>query len=122
MASAYTEQSSNAQRSLVSSDATDASASTGARTVRITYYDASMVGPFTETVTMNGTTPVNTVATDICFIEKLEVVTAGSNGGNAGTISLMSATAGGGVTVGTIVVGDNETNWCHHYVPSGKTA
>jgi hypothetical protein len=121
MASAYTEQSSNAQRSVVSSDATDSSAGTGARTIELVYLDSNMNGPFTEIITLNGTTPVNTVSSTICFIEKMRVLTAGSNGGNAGTISLKSTTAGGGSTVATIVVGDNETNWCQHYVPLGKT-
>lgn len=120
MASAYTEQTANAQRSLVSTSSTDTSAGTGARTVEITYYDQTLSGPFTETVTLNGTSAVNTVATDICFIESMAVITVGSNGGNAGTISLMSSTAGGGVTIGSILTGDNETNWCHHYVGANK--
>ena len=122
---AYTEQTSNAQRSLVSSSASDASAGTGARTVRITYYALSGVtvtGPFTENVTMNGTTAVDTVATDICFIEEMEVLTVGSGLVNAGTISLKAAVSGGGATVWSIAVGDNHTFGAHHYIASGKTA
>lgn len=116
----YAEQSSNAQRSLVSSDANDAAAGTGARKVRVTYYPADLAsGPFTEDVTLDGTTPVNMVATNVCFVERLDVVEVGSQGGNLGTISLKAASGGGGVTVGTVAAGDNETNWCHHYVPSG---
>lgn len=117
---AYTEQASNAQRSLVSSDVNDTAAGTGARKVRVTYYPADLAsGPLTEDVTLNGTTPVNMVATNVCFIERLDVIEVGSQGGNVGTISLKAATAGGGVTVGSIAAGDNETNWCHHYVPVG---
>lgn len=117
---AYTEQTSNAQRSIVSSSASDASAGTGARTVKITYLTSTGAGPYTETLTMNGTTPVNTVATNICFIEQIDVLTIGSNASNVGKISLKAATAGGGATIGTIAVGDNQTFWEHHYVPTGK--
>ena len=121
MATTYTEQTVNAQRSLVSTAAADAAAGTGARSVRITYLDQAFAGPYTETVVLNGTTPVNTVASNICYIEKMEVLTAGSGGVNAGTINLKAATGGGGVTVGSIVIGDNKTFWAHHYVPAGKT-
>ena len=120
----YTEPSAGAQRSMASSNANDTSAGTGARTVKITYYTLSagtVAGPFTETVTLNGTSNVNTVATNICYIEKLEVVTVGSGGVNAGTISLFGATGGGGGTVWTIAIGANRTFGCHHYIPSSKT-
>lgn len=117
----YTEPASNAQRSVASSSASDTAAGTGARTIRITYYTATFTGPFTETITLNGTANVNTVATNICYIERIDVLTVGSNGSNVGTITLFGATAGGGGTVGTIAVGDNETFWTHHYVATGKT-
>lgn len=117
----YTEQASNAQRSIVSASANDTAAGTGARTVKITYLDSSGNGPFTETVTLNGVTAVNTIAINICFIEKMEVVTAGSGGVNAGIISLKATTGGGGATIGTIAAGDNATRWAHHYVPVSTT-
>jgi hypothetical protein len=117
---AYIEQTSNAQRSLVSASANDTAAGTGARTVRITYYTAALAGPFTETVTLNGTTAVNTVATDICYIESMEVLTVGSTGSNVGIISLKAATGGGGVTIGTIAAVNNQTFWAHHYVAAGS--
>lgn len=116
----YTEQTSNAQRSIASANANDSSAGTGARTVRITYFTATWTGPFTETVTLNGTTYVNTVATDICFIESIEVLTVGSTGSNVGILTLKAATAGGGATIGTINATDNQTSWAHHYVATGK--
>lgn len=116
----FTEQSSNAQRSVSSASASDTSAGTGARTIKITYYDASFAGPFTVTLTMNGTANVNTGVTNICFVEKIEVVTVGSGGSNAGIISLFAATAGGGGTIATIAANDNRTFWAHHYIPSGK--
>lgn len=124
----YKEPSSAAQRSVSSSSASDTSAGTGARQVTITYYDNSMNGPNTEVVTLNGTTAVNTTNTNIRFIEKIEVTSAGSGGANVGIITLFGATAGGGGTIGTIGVGnrasgigDNQTYWAHHYIRTGKT-
>jgi hypothetical protein len=116
----YTEQTTNAQRSILSTSASDTSAGTGARTVVITYYDSTGTGPFTETITLNGITAVNTTNTNICFIEKIQVSTIGSNNSNVGIISLKAATGGGGITIGTIGVGHNQTFWAHHYVPIGK--
>lgn len=117
---AYIEQTSNARRSIASASALDTAAGTGARTVRITYLDVTGAGPFTETITLNGTTYVNTVATNICYIEKIQVITAGSTGSNAGILTLKAATAGGGATIGTINATNNQTFWAHHYVPIGK--
>lgn len=118
---AYTEQTTNAQRSILSGNANDTAAGTGARTVTITYYDQTGVGPLTEIVTLNGITAVNTTNTNICFIEKIQVTTVGSTGSNVGTLTLKAATAGGGATIGTISPTDNQTFWCHHYVATGKT-
>ena len=121
----YTEQTSNAQRSLNSTSASDASAGTGARTVRVTYYSISgstVTGPFTEDVTMNGTTAVNMVSTTVCFVESLEVITAGTGGTNAGTIQIFTTTAGGGSVFASIAAGAWRTTYCHHYVASGRHA
>lgn len=119
----YTEPSVGAQRSIASSNVNDTSAGTGARTVRVTYYTlnaGTVAGPFTETITLNGTSSVNTIATDICYIEKMEVITVGSGGVNAGIITLFGTTGGGGGTVWTIAIGTNKTSGCHHYVPTNK--
>jgi hypothetical protein len=128
-ATTYTEPASAAQRSISSASASDTAAGVGARTVKITYYDSTGAGPLTETITLNGTTAVNTVATNIQFIEKMEVITAGTTATNVGVVTLFSTTAGGGTVVGTIgvgsivsAVGDGRTLWAHHYVATGKTA
>jgi len=121
-ATAYTEPTAGAQRSVSSSSAADTAAGTGARTIRITYYTATFTGPFTEDLTLNGTTAVNTVATNIRFIEQIDVLTVGSGGSNAGTITLFNAIGGGGGAIGTIAIGANQTQWCHHYVATGKIA
>ena len=117
----YIEQTTNAQRSMASSSANDSVAGTGARTVKIIYYDAAMAGPFTETITLNGVTFVNTTNTNICYIEDIIVQTAGSTGSNVGTLTLKAATAGGGVTISTIAPTDNTTLYAHHYTAVGKT-
>lgn len=129
----YNEQTTNGQRSLKSTSVNDTALGTGARKVMITYFDASLNGPFTETVTLNGTLAVATVNNNICFIENMIVTnvgTAGSNGGNLGTISLYTDNAGLGTVIGSIgvgnivtagTVGDNRTLWAHHYIVPGKT-
>lgn len=117
----YTEQTANFQGSIVSSSAADTAAGTGARTVEITWMslDGTLTG--VETVTLNGTTNVNLVTTTKCYIERIEVITAGTGLSNAGTITLRSGLGGGGVIIGTITIGDNRTFWAHHYVKSGET-
>jgi len=118
---AYNEPTAEAQRSIASSSANDTSAGTGARTVRITYLDSSLTGKKTEDIALNGTTGVNTSNSDIHYIEKVEVLTAGSNESNVGTITLYGSTNKTGGIVGTIAAGDNLTFWAHHYIDSDKT-
>lgn len=118
---AYTEQTVNGQRSIASTSALDTAAGTGARTIKIEYLDQTGAGPFSETLTLNGTTGVNTVATNICFIEQITVLTAGSTGSNAGVITLYTAINKGGSAIGTITETNNQTFWAHHYIPTGKT-
>lgn len=119
---AYTEQTTNGQRSIKSASVNDASAGTGARTVNIIYYDQTGAGPTTETITMNGTTCVATVSSTIAFIEEIQVATVGSTGSNAGILTLSATNACGGTTIGTVGATDNQALWTHHYVAAGKTA
>jgi hypothetical protein len=119
-ATTYTPQGAGAQRSVNSTSASDASAGTGARTVTINYLDVNFVLK-SETVTLNGTTAVATVNTDIAFIESIVVATVGSGGGNVGTIQVWTANNGTGSIWGSIAASDNQTFWAHHYVPAGVT-
>jgi hypothetical protein len=130
-ATAYNEQTTNARRSIASNNANDTAAGTGARTVLIEYFSntSGVSGPFYETVTLNGTTPVNTISTSICYIDSLTVLTAGSVGTNVGTITLYASTGGAGAAIGTIgigiiapALGDRQTFWAHHYIPTGSVA
>ena len=73
------------QISVASSSTNDAAAGTGIRTVDIHYLD-DQLAQRTELVTMNGVTPVLTVATNIRFIECMHMQTYGSGKAAAGTI------------------------------------
>lgn len=117
----YLEQLSGTQRSIVSTSGSDHWNSGSAQQVTITYYTVSGSGPKTEVINLSGTTAVNTVNTDICYIEKLEVTRAGAYTTNSGTISLKASVNGTGNTVGTIGGSAGQTFWCHHYIPSGST-
>lgn len=119
-ATAYSPQGAGVQRSMNSTSANDTSAGTGARTVKVTYLDTSFVLK-TETITLNGTTAVNTAASDMAYIEKMEVASVGNTGGNAGTIQLWTQTAAGGSVWASIAASDNQTFYAHHYVPTGVT-
>ena len=119
-ATTYAPQGANAQRSVNSTSANDAAAGTGARTVTIWYFNTSWQYK-SETVTLNGTSAVNMVATDVALIESIQVATVGSTGGNAGTIQVWTATGATGSVWASIAPADNQTFWCHHYVPSGVT-
>lgn len=80
---------------VVSSSAQDGVAGTGALTILITGIDSGSVAQ-TEIVTMNGTTPVTTSNTWL-GVNRVVVLSSGSNDANVGTITL-DDTAG---TVGT---------------------
>lgn len=120
-ATTYTPQGTNAQRSVSSTSTSDTSAGTGARTVTVNFLDTTMGALQSETVTLNGTTAVNTVTTSLALIENLVVASVGSGGGNVGTLQVFTATAGGGSVWGSIAASDNQTFWAHHYVPAGVT-
>jgi hypothetical protein len=118
-AAAYAPPGTNAQRSIVSTSASDAPAGAGALTVVLTYLNTSMVLK-SETLTLNGTTPVNTVGTDIAFVESIVVATTGTAGGaNVGTLTLMTGTAGGGTAIASVPAGSGNTEYAAHYVPAG---
>ena len=122
-ATGYTEQTSGAQRSVKSGSANDTAAGTGVRTVRIVYYTLSSAGkisgPFAEVVTMNGTTAVPTVATNIALIESITAFAVGSGGVAAGVIALYDDAAGAGSIFCSIAAGATRTLLAHHYVASG---
>lgn len=116
----YTEPASAAAFSIKSSSASDTAAGTGARTVRVQWMSGTFGALTTETVTLNGTTCVNSSATTARFFEAADVLTVGSSGANAGILTLYTGT-GCTTVVGTIAVSEEQTFWAHHYIATGKT-
>lgn len=115
-ARAYVPPPSAAQRSVKSSSANDAAAGSGAQVVRIVYLDNNYVAKF-EDVVLNGTAAVNTVATDIRYVEDFFVV-RGSVA--AGAVELFTNTGGTGAAIVGIGSLTTQAFLCHHYVPAGR--
>jgi len=114
----YSEQSSQAQRSVVSTSNNDTNPNgSGAKQVRIVYLNSDYELK-TEDILLNGTTPVNTVGTDIRFIEKMHTIKGAAA---AGAIKLMTETNGDGSEFCGIGSYTYDSFLCHHYVPAGKT-
>ena len=103
---------------IVSSNANDTSAGTGARTVEIFGLDSNF-DEISETVTMNGTTNVATV-NSYTRIFRMIVRTAGTGGQNAGDIT---ATAQTDATVTAVITAAfNQTLMAIYTVPDSKSA
>jgi len=100
-------------------DADNGGTATGALTVCIKYLDATG-NPQTEIVTMNGTTAVNTTATDIRFVQELQVLTVGSNTTAEGHIRIYRFGTNTRV-YNMIAAGGNQSLVPHRMVPFGKT-
>lgn len=106
------------QLKIVSSSTNDTSNGTGARTVDIHYLDSNYAAQ-TETITLNGTSAVNTVATNIIRINDMHVMTAGSTGAAVGNLSLTNAA--GDETYGYISTTHNASRNAIYTVPAGYT-
>lgn len=103
------------QMSVVSTSAADAAAGTGIRTVELHYLDANLDSQ-AEIVTLNGVTPVLTVATNIRFIQCFHAVTVGSGLKAAGIITA----ANGGTTYSQINTGALRCSSSARMVPRAK--
>lgn len=86
-ASTYAQLTTATALEVISSSASDAAAGTGARTVRVDYLDGDY-SQASQTVTLNGTNAVAMTDTTIIAVNRVVVLTAGSGGVNAGTISV----------------------------------
>jgi len=98
---------------LVSASASDTAAGTGARTVAVSGVNSSYAVQ-TETVTLNGVTPV-ALTKNYMMINSLTVLTAGSNGFPVGIITLAAA----GTTHATIAVSANKSRAAMYCTPAG---
>lgn len=112
------------QRSIASSNASDSATGSGAQTVQLNYMNSSFQY-VSEVITLNGTTPVNTVGTDIFYIESIQVLTVGTgNAGknNIGTLTLYTGITGALGAIGVVEPNQGQTFWAHHYVCEGQNA
>lgn len=106
------------QLEAVSDNVNDTSAGTGARTLEVHYLDTSGEEQ-SETIVLDGTTPVDTVAEDIDYVQWMHTKTVGDNTVAAGNISLRDTS--GVTTYEYIEAGGNQSLSARFMVPSGKT-
>ena len=92
----------------------------GARTLTLTGLNGSY-DIVTETITMNGTTPVNT-ANSYVAVHRCFVATAGSSATQVGTITGTQASATPATEVLRLVIGYNQTQSAQYMVPRNHTA
>lgn len=104
---------------VVSNNVNDASGGTGARTVTVSGLDADWLDQ-TETVTMNGTTPVDTVGSYIRLF-RAYVEESGSGETNEGEITIAQKVTTA-VVFGTIEPEYGQSNICAYTIPANKTA
>lgn len=102
---------------VVSSDAADTAAGTGARTMTISGLDTAWIEQ-SDVITLNGTTAV-AVPKQYFRINSMVVSTAGSGETNAGTITVRDS--GGGTTRGIIPLGGGISKQAIYTVPAGHT-
>jgi len=106
------------QMTVVSSSVQDGVGGTGILTLGIRYVDAVGVVK-EEVITMNGTTPVNTVATNIRFVQELHTKTAGSNNLSVGTVIIYKL--GSATTIYNQIEPNTNQSLCSaRMVPAGK--
>ena len=103
------------QMSIVSTDANDTSAGTHVRTLEMHYIDSNG-DEQEELITLNGLTPVLTIATDIRFINCLHVHEVGDTSEAAGDI----IASNGGITYAQISAGNVRCTSSMRMVPAGK--
>ncbi len=106
------------QMTVVSESANDAAGGTGIRTLRLHYLDAAG-DEQVEDVTMNGTTGVNTVATNIRFLNDMHALTVGSLGVAADHVKIYK-TGTVGAVYNMIAGGGNKSLVPHRMVPRAK--
>jgi len=91
---------------------------TGIRTLDVHYLDASG-NEGSETITMDGTTPVALIETNIRFVQDMHSATVGSNGVAEGDITIYKQ--GASSTIYSIIeTGGNKAIVPHRMVPLGK--
>jgi hypothetical protein len=115
--SAYTFLVSASKLEILSSSASDTAAGTGARSFTISGLDTNY-NPLSETVTLNGVTPVVTVGTYL-RVNSLMIATSGSGQTNAGNVTLR--VQGAGATQAIAAAGFGYAKSSIFTVPAGQT-
>lgn len=103
------------QMSIVSTSAQDGPGGTGVRSIVLSYLDADLVQQ-TETIVLNGTTPVLTAATNIRWVGEIHLLTYGSGKAFAGDLTVTNA----GTRYKFISAGSRTTRSSAFRVPAGK--
>lgn len=101
---------------VVSSDTNDTAEGTGVQTVLISYLDSTYTAK-TETVALDGTTPVPTVAKDILRVNCMLTVSAGTGKKAAGTIDIRDLAESETPIYGRIDIGENRVRHAAFTVP-----
>lgn len=107
------------QMSLVSSSAQDGVGGTGIRTMAIHYIDNNGNEQH-ESITMAGLAAVNTIATNIRFVNDLHALTTGTNAAAVGTITMYSTATPANIYT-QIIPGQTRHLNTARMIPNGKT-
>lgn len=105
------------QLAVVSNNVNDTVLGTGIRQVDIHYLDSNYIEQ-AELVNLNGTTPVNTIATNITRILDFHTQLVGSTGAAVGNISLTNLA--GTVIYDYLQAGGNQSLTAHYTIPDGR--
>jgi hypothetical protein len=105
------------QMAISSSSASDTLAGVGVQKIIIHYLD-NLYHVQSEIVSMNGTTPVNTVATNILRVNSMHAYQQGSSATAVGNISLKNT--GGTVTYSYLIAGASTARQAIFTVPAAK--
>lgn len=101
-----------------STNSSDNSSGTGARTVKLSGLDSNY-GEISETINLNGTSNVLSINSYL-RLYRAEVITGGTSGENEGEIEATQETSG--IVFFKLPVGVNQTLMAIYTVPAGKTA
>lgn len=107
------------QWEILSNDTSDNATGNGAQMVKLDYLDDNYI-PQEEIITLNGTTPVQTVATNMFRAISLAVISVGSTGHNEGDLTVR-VSGGGNPRIGVIATGNIDLHG-FYTVPAGKSA
>lgn len=119
VAAVYVPPASAMQMSIKSDNAADAAAGTGIRTIELHYLDNTYAEKI-EILTLNGTTWVDTAATNILRVQSLHALTVGSAAYAVGNINIVDK-ATRTISYAVIVPGFNRSFTSFWTVPAGKT-